>query len=708
MWDHSPSPSVFAYRVYYGTTPGIYPEFVQVAWPVTSARIQNLKSATTYYFAAKAVGFLDQDVESDFSNVLIVTTTNAPPTINTPAGMILRQNAGPQVVALTGITSGSSDGPRTLTVTAKSNNPWIAPDPEVRYSSPANVGTLIFTPNVDATGWVSFTVTVNNGAETDNVTAKTFWVFFNNPPTLDPIADVVVQEDSGPQTIDFFGVSSGAENENNQVVRVSAQSSNPNVIPIPAINYKNGDVTGLLTFAPAPNAYGVSLISAIVQDGQYGNFYTKRDFRIVVGPVNDPPTINPLSDLIVPMNGPAQIVELTGITSGAMNEAQSLAVTATSSDPTLVAPSVNYVSPATVGSLNFMPTPNRRGTATINITVNDGGLSNNIVTRSLKVMIGNPTIFAVRQISNDARTVTLGWSTDQPASCYVEYGPTSALGFRTVASATATSHAITLSNLTPGTVYSMRITASSAGGAAAATTMAVTENVATMLWSAESGQLAPPMAVFTNDLAQSSAYIGAGTDNSGTATYFLNAARGLNYQVWARINVPAGGDYLFASIDGAPASALFAPDDSTVGHWHWALLTEGSTTNAAVLQMRAGMRQVTITSRSPNMLVDEFAVSNDPQWQPILPTTKPRLTATRILESTARLEWTDQSGNAEFVGIEYSVDGVNFRLAATWPANLTSLAIGNLGSSTYYFRVFSYNSVDRTAYSNVAVLSNPF
>ena len=58
------------------------------------------------------------------------------------------------------------------------------------------------------------------------------------------------------------------------------------------------------------------------------------------------------------------------------------------SDLTLIAqPTVSYVSPNAMGSLSFAPVPNANGKATINVTVDDGGGVNTVVTRSFTVTV---------------------------------------------------------------------------------------------------------------------------------------------------------------------------------------------------------------------------------------------------------------------------------------------------------------------------------
>ena len=71
---------------------------------------------------------------------------------------------------------------------------------------------------------------------------------------------------------------------------------------------------------------------------------------------------------------------MTGITSGAPNEAQPLSIAAVSSNPALIPnPTVNYTSPNAAGSLSFAPVANGNGTAIITVTVNDGSTSNALI-----------------------------------------------------------------------------------------------------------------------------------------------------------------------------------------------------------------------------------------------------------------------------------------------------------------------------------------
>jgi len=104
--------------------------------------------------------------------------------------------------------------------------------------------------------------------------------------------------------------------------------------------------------------------------------------------VNQPPTLNAISNLTITENAGLQTVSLSDVTSGSTTENQTLIVTVASSDTSLIPnPSVNYTSANTTGSLTFTPMHNADGTAIITVTVNDGQARNNTVIRTFTVTV---------------------------------------------------------------------------------------------------------------------------------------------------------------------------------------------------------------------------------------------------------------------------------------------------------------------------------
>jgi len=70
---------------------------------------------------------------------------------------------------------------------------------------------------------------------------------------------------------------------------------------------------------------------------------------------------------------------------------------------------------------------------------------------------------------------------------------------------------------------------------------------------------------------------------------------------------------------------------------------------------------------------------------------------------TIALSWTDNSDNEDGFKIERGVDGVSFPdTITTLPADSTSYTDTGLTAGDYYYRVYAYNAVGNSGYSNVA------
>ena len=327
------------------------------------------------------------------SFTVTVNSVNQQPTLTAIPNMTINENAAQQTVNLSGITSGATNENQTLTVTASSSVPGLIPNPSVTYTSPNTTGSIRFTPTTLNFGSAVITVTVNDGGTSNNIVTQTFNVTVNpvnQQPTLTAIPSMTINQNAGLQTVNLSGISSGATNEN-QTLTVTASSGNTALVPNPTVSYTSPNTTGSLTFTPVASASGQALITVTVNDGGASNNIVTQTFTVTVNAVNQQPTLNPLANITVLENAPAQIVALTGITSGSTNEFQTLTVTASSGSTNVIPnPTVTYTSPGTNGSITFTPRANQFGVSTITVTVNDGGASNNVISRNFSVTVDSP------------------------------------------------------------------------------------------------------------------------------------------------------------------------------------------------------------------------------------------------------------------------------------------------------------------------------
>ena len=256
---------------------------------------------------------------------------------------------------------------------------------------------LKFTPVADQFGTATITVTVedggldndlgtpdDNGSILRTVVVKAEAV--NDEPTLDALSDVNINEDDLEQTVNLTGITAGGGET--QVLSITAVSDNTGLIPDPTVTFDGQSSTGTLKFTPVADQFGTATITITVEDGGLDNDLGTPDdngsiLRTVVvkaEAVNDEPTLDALSDVNINEDDLEQTVNLTGITAGG-GETQVLSLQQVSDNTGLIPdPTVDFDGQSSTGSLKFTPVADQFGTATITVTVEDGGLDNDLGT----------------------------------------------------------------------------------------------------------------------------------------------------------------------------------------------------------------------------------------------------------------------------------------------------------------------------------------
>jgi hypothetical protein len=321
-----------------------------------------------------------------------VTAVNDPPalqSIDSPTPIL--ENAGQQIVQLNDISAGPSET-QVITITAKSDNPTLIPDPKVNYTNPLSAGSLSFTPAAHRSGVANITVTVTDNGGTLNhgvdAITQTFTVVVNevnDAPTLDAVADPTpIGEDADEQTIPLAGISSGPFES--QQLLISTASSNQTLIANVDIHYASPDVTGFLTYTPIGGQSGTTVITVTIRDAGLDGVLNNADdatfartFNVrVLSPdeINHAPsfsvgTVEPVTD----ETGAVSLPEfVTNLSAGTPQETQqqtvSFGLSLSIDDQKLfsVQPDVTGA-----GKLTFTPAPNAHGTAHITIQAKDNG-----------------------------------------------------------------------------------------------------------------------------------------------------------------------------------------------------------------------------------------------------------------------------------------------------------------------------------------------
>jgi len=272
----------------------------------------------------------------------------------------------------------------TLNLTGASTNTLLIPNANITFGGGGSNRTVTIRPTTNQFGTAMITVTASDGTSMSNRTFLVTVASANDLPTINDVGNRAINEDSAGVTVPF---SIGDVETLPANLNLSATSSNLTLVPNGNIIFQPGTNTSrTVMVVPAANQFGTSLITLIVTDADGGS--TNDTFLLTVNPVNDPPTLATNAPLTINEDSGPTNVTLTGISSGATNEVQTLRVTATSNRPGLILdPTVSYTSPDATGTLTLAPVANSNGVATITVRVDDGGTSNNVITRTFDVTV---------------------------------------------------------------------------------------------------------------------------------------------------------------------------------------------------------------------------------------------------------------------------------------------------------------------------------
>jgi hypothetical protein len=231
-----------------------------------------------------------------------VLVTNTPPTFNIGSNQTVNEDAGVQSVSnfLSNISVGPPDEALQLiiaSIVSNDNNSLFSVQPTIDI----NTNTLTYTPAPNAFGMATVSVQLQDDGGTspgvDTSPAQTFTITVNSVndvPSFTKGSDQTIIEDAGPQTVTGWAtaISRGPANESGQTLQFNVSSDNPALFAIPpAIN----PTTGTLTYTPALNAAGSTIVTVNLQDNggtANGGIDTSpnQTFTITITPVNDAPS----------------------------------------------------------------------------------------------------------------------------------------------------------------------------------------------------------------------------------------------------------------------------------------------------------------------------------------------------------------------------------------------------------------------------------
>ena len=321
-----------------------------------------------------------------FSFTITVNSVNDAPVFTGGGNVTTNEDTVVDQVWATGIGPGAAnESGQVLSFVVTGNTV-----PGLFASGPAidpGTGNLSYTPATDASGSSIVTVelrddggTANGGVDTSTPVVFTIAVTaVNDPPTITaPAGDpATVLEDAGAQTVSgYVNVASfapgGGADESGQTLAslFITGNTNPGLFATgPALAAGSGD----LTYTPAADAFGSSMVTAVARDsGAPAADSSPFSFTITVTSVNDEPSFTKGADESVsPSAGSQNVVGwATALNWGASNESGQVLSFNVSNDNNGIFSVQPAVSAA--GTLSYTPS-GTQGSATVTVSLSDDG-----------------------------------------------------------------------------------------------------------------------------------------------------------------------------------------------------------------------------------------------------------------------------------------------------------------------------------------------
>ncbi len=345
-WNANPESDIAGYRLSYGTTPGVFPNSIQVG-KTTTASVTGLSEGTTYYFVVAAINQADQQgVASNEVSHLIPVSTLIPSTgwsvkyadseesLEFQAANAI--DGDPGTIWHTSWSNAEAKPPHEIQIDLGSSQSLIG----FRYLPRSgtflvgNVGQFEFHVSVDGVNWgnpVAAGTFANTGdlkeARFSEITGR--FVKFRgltdaNGGIYMSVAELYLLQGSSPPRINHAPVASAKSVTTSEDVAVSVTLSGTdadgNTLTYSATNPSKGTLSGTapnLTYTPAADSNGSDSFTYRVNDGIANSAYAT--VSITVNAVNDAPvaaskSVTTLQDTAAPISISASDKEGSSLT----------------------------------------------------------------------------------------------------------------------------------------------------------------------------------------------------------------------------------------------------------------------------------------------------------------------------------------------------------------------------------------------------------
>lgn len=348
--------------------------------------------------ATLTVTVSDGALSASDSFVLTVMAPNTAPTISGIANRTVGSgvSTGPIGFAIGDAQTAAS----LLTVTAGSTNTTLVPLANIALGGTGSSRTITVQPAANQSGTATLTVTVSDGA----LTASDSFILTVTPPNTAPTITAIPNAtiDANTATAPLAFTIGDAETAVSELI-LSAQSSNPSLVPLANIAFGGSGSNRTVSVVPTADQSGTATITVRVTDG---TLISSRGFVLTVRPVNTAPTLTPVASRTIEANASTGALSFT--VGDAESPASSLVVSASSSNSALVPVSGLLLSGSGANrTIVVTPTANQVGATTITVTASDGALTSAMTfVVTVTAVATAPTISEIADVSVDVNGTT--------------------------------------------------------------------------------------------------------------------------------------------------------------------------------------------------------------------------------------------------------------------------------------------------------------
>lgn len=330
---------------------------------------------------------------------VLISPVDDAPTVSAIGNVLAAEDTSTEAITFTVADAETAAG--ALVVTASSSDQSLVLDSGIILGGSGAIRTIVINPVANANGGpATITVSVSDGAHVSTETFQVQVTAVNDAPTISAIPNFTTAEDTptGPITFTIGDVETNAD-----ALTVTVASSDQALVRDSDIVLGGSGASRTISLTPAPNASGgPATITLTVSDGTRT---TQESFDLTITPVNDAPTISTIPNVTI--NEDTTAGPYTFTIADNENDSNSLVVTATSSDQTLILDSgIVLTGSGTTRAISVKPVTNASGgPATITVSVSDGTTTTSETFDVTVIAINDsPTISAIPNIAFDEDT----------------------------------------------------------------------------------------------------------------------------------------------------------------------------------------------------------------------------------------------------------------------------------------------------------------